>query len=192
MNLQRIRFCTILMLGALLISESAHLHATTLGPVGGGASGIFDHRDEATRPIKKIRIWHGDIFDRMQVYYGTKKLGTCNPLNNSFNAEFDVSPNDPIVKVSGVYGNWYGAIHLAKVLFKTRKGKYFGPFGSGNGMESQTPFNLSAPSDEKIRAFFGGCVDHSEDAIFISLLGAETAEILHRAATEDVSSPKKS
>jgi hypothetical protein len=184
MNFHKIQYATMLVFGLALIKGGFSCQATTLGPIGGNSSGTFDHRDEATKPITRIRIWHGSIFDRIQVYYGKKKLGTCNPLDNSFNAEFRVSPNDPIVKVSGVYGNWYGGMHLAKVVFKTRNGKQFGPFGSGDSMESQTPFSLSAPVDEKIRAFFGGCFIHSDDAIFISLLGAETEEIIHREILE--------
>lgn len=121
--------------------------------------------------ISKIKVWSGDILSNMQIGYEKKWLKihpiTSAPQQNYFR----IPSNDPLIKVSGVYGNYFGAQHFARVIFTLKSGREFGPFGTGQFMTDLVPFTLGGSQEKEIVAFFGGSFRHSDGSNFLSKLG---------------------
>jgi hypothetical protein len=136
----------------------------------------FDDLDDALGMgrTEKIKLWYGDVFAALQVVRKDGALPSHPKQNGAPSKIISIPQQDPLVKVSGVYGNYFGAQHLAKVVFTLRSGKTFGPFGSGAFMPSTKPFSLGLGRDKKIFAFYGGSYLHTDKTIYLSKLGVYT------------------
>lgn len=172
------RYYKMLITCILLAGQFKNSHATTVGPVGGGTTSNFDSTSETSQPISRLDIWFGDVVNTIKISYNRTKYDACGKTTGRSDASFNVSANDPIIKVKGIQGNYFGATHFAQMIFITKSGKQFGPYGSGNFMSDTTKFSLKSPDDEKIQGFFGGCLKHTDDSTFLSSLGISTVDTL--------------
>ena len=98
------------------------------------------------------------------------------PSNSSLPQNTITIPaDDPLIKVSGFYGSYFGATHITRVVFTLRSGKKFGPYGTGNNMTGLQRFKLGNRKEDgqlyTIGAFFGGSYLHSDSSEFLSKLG---------------------
>lgn len=121
--------------------------------------------------ITMLKIWYGDVLSNIQIGYENKWLGIHPKTNAPQQKYIRIPVDDPLIKVSGVYGDYFGAQHFAQVVFTLKSGRTFGPFGSGQFMTGLTPFTLGGSDKEIIIAFFGGSFLHSDNSIFLSSLG---------------------
>ncbi len=121
----------------------------------------FDDTADAQRlnqPITAINIRSGEIIDAIQALYGPAK--TPLPLHGGQGGGvvpivFD--PGETLIRLSGFYGNWYGAIYILQVMFYTQT-KSYGPYGSMGGTSGRTSFSFDPQPGERIIAFSGSTV----------------------------------
>lgn len=141
----------------------------TQGPFGGFNTSTFNDWPAAQYlgPIRGLTIWSGGVIDALQASYNGAVLSkNGGPGGSASQVSFDVT--DPLVVVSGTYGNYFGATQILQLKLQTASGKTYGPYGSTSG---GTPFTINAGANQ-IGAFFGGSFMHSDGTEYISSLGA--------------------
>ncbi len=153
-----------------------------VGPIGDGGASFDDWAMSLERgPLRRLRWKRGDIIDDVAVLYGDSEISHLHHdgLEGYEEANVDFT-EDPLVRISGWYGNYYGANHFFELSFHTRSGKTIRAVGSGRQSEGER-FELSAPEGHGAVAFFGNTFEHSDGSHFLSALGfwalpfAETA-----------------
>jgi jacalin-like lectin domain-containing protein len=154
-----------------------------LGPVGGGTfyfgpPANFDDLQFATglgTPIVGVNLRIGDVIDSLQAVYqggivAPQHGGSGDPRNVAFVA------GDLLAEVSGQFGSWFGSVYILQIAFRTKAGRFYGPFPP-NGTSGQ-PFTFAAGTTEQIVAFFGQTVlaqrSHAPPSTLVNQLGAYT------------------
>ncbi len=155
------------------VSKWSNLHKTAL--VGGAGTG-FDNVPstvDGIKPITKIVVRSGNIIDQLNVFYA----GAATPHGGNGGGEsvIQIDSDDYLTEVSGDYGNWFGAVHILQLSFKTKKGKTFGPYGNMGYADNRTPFSLKANGNEVIVGFFGATLTHTDGLTGVSALGVGIA-----------------
>lgn len=130
---------------------------------------------ESLGPITRLKVWYGDVLNHIQAGYQEKWLPKHSRTRDPFQRKIKFPEGDPLVKISGVYGRYFGAMHLAQVVFTLRSGKQYGPFGGGGFMTDAQPFTLGGHHHHNHRqhivALCGGSFRHSDESKFLSSLG---------------------
>ncbi len=157
-----------------------------IGPAGGqGGQVIFDDIENCIplrTPITKIAINAGEVVDSIAVYYGDTAMPRHGGTGGtSYTVIFD--PGDYLVQVSGIYGQYFGAVQIGQVTFKSHDGKIYGPFGEAN-VTGKAFFSFPSQSNEALIAFFGATFSHSDGSTFLSSLGVYSEKIYARKLGE--------
>jgi Concanavalin A-like lectin/glucanases superfamily len=132
---------------------------TTVLPPVGGPGAPFDDTAAALAtgmPLSRIRISSGNIVDSIQAFYGTDAV----PLpghggGGGGPTDIVLDPADPIVGMKGFWGQWFGGTYVLMLVFKTRSGKIFGPYGDMAFAGNRNPFVFDAPPGQSLLAFSG-------------------------------------
>lgn len=156
---------------------SEKIYARKLGEAGG--SGIpFDDLLNGVppqAPISQILVFAGDVVDSIQVFYEATALPKHGGNGGNENV-VNIAANDYIIEVSGIYGEYFGAVQIGQLTFRTHLGKIYGPFGNA-AVSDKIAFNLTTKANESIVAFYGSTFTHSDGSEFISSLGTYTGKI---------------
>lgn len=115
--------------------------------------------------ISNFTVRSGEVLDAVQA----TNTGTFNNQpgvlgllqhggNGGHSNSITINAGDPIVKVSGYTGNWYGWNVVAQLSITTQSGKIYGPYGNMNNVNNQQPFSYTAPSGQSIVAFNGNTI----------------------------------
>jgi len=120
--------------------------------------------------ITGITVRSGNVLDAVQIVctgngpYNTGPEGVDlftlpqHGGNGGTAATVAISPDDPIVSISGYTGTWYGWQCVLQLTLTCKSGATHGPYGTMAGATSQTPFTRSAPSGQRVIAFSGSTV----------------------------------
>jgi len=132
-----------------------------LGPVGDNtwSAEPFDDTEAAKKlkePLTKIRVYHGDIIDGIQAFYGSEqKALRLHGGRKTGYEDIVLEAEDVLIEVNGFYGHWFGENYILQLVFRTRNGKIHGPFGTTLYSKSHTPFSLRVDENERVIAFSG-------------------------------------
>lgn len=133
------------------------------------------HHAESLGPITRLKLWYGNVLNNIQAGYQEKWLAEHSKIKARAQRKIKFPEGDPLVKISGVYGRYFGATHLAQVVFTLRSGKQYGPFGDAGFMTELQPFTLGGHHHhghkQQIVALCGGSFLHSDHSKFLSSLG---------------------
>jgi tryptophan 2-monooxygenase len=150
----------------------------TVGPVPNLSPSIpFDDTELAKAqgfPLTKLIVRAGEIIDCIQAFYHNTAL----PARGGEGGQehmIEIDLGDYLSEVSGYYGWWYGRQYILQLSFKTRKNKFFGPYGTMNSSFEQIPFSFTAGENEQILAFSGSLIPGVEASsaatLYVNALG---------------------
>jgi len=132
------------------------------GPLPASNRGLpFNDTADAQRlnqSITAVNIRSGEIVDAVQALYGAAK--TALPQHGGQGggvSSIVFDPGERLIRVAGIYGNWYGAIYILQVTLATQT-KSYGPYGSMGGSSNPIPFSFDSQPGEQIIAFSGSIV----------------------------------
>jgi hypothetical protein len=157
-----------------------------IGPAGGQVGQVFFDDIEncipLRTPITKILINAGEVVDSIEVYYGDTAMPRHGGNGGApYTVVFD--PGDYLIQISGIYGQYFGAVQIGQLTLKSHKGKIYGPFGAAN-VTAKAFFSFPAQQNEALIAFFGSTFTHSDGSTFLSSLGVYAEEIYARKLGE--------
>lgn len=137
------------------------------GEVGGGGTPFSDTPPPGQR-LTRLVVHSGEIVDGLQATYGSQTM----PWHGGSSAGqiIDLAEGEYITQVSGLYGDYHGAIGIFQFEVCTNR-RTLPKFGSINRAVDAHPFSFKAESGESIVAFSGRTFRHSDRAVFISALG---------------------
>jgi hypothetical protein len=149
------------------------------GPLPANNRGMpFDDTADAQKlnqPITAVNIRSGEIIDAVQALYGAAK--TALPQHGGQGggvSSIVFDPGETLIRVSGFYGSWYGAIYILQVTLATQT-KSYGPYGSMGGSSNPIPFSFDPQPGEQISAFSGSIVSglQADQSIspFLTMIG---------------------
>lgn len=152
-------------------SNEPRQELTFIEPIGGGGRQFDDrsHRIEHG-PLRRLLVCSGDIVDDVIAVYGSAEIRHVEGDSGRHPIELS---DDPLVGISGWYGDYYGADHFRELTFHTASGESYGPFGGGKG-EGAKPFELRVPKGHVVAALLGNTLQHSDGTEFLSALGLWT------------------
>ena len=147
-----------------------------IGPAGGpGAS--WDNLPEVADwgAMTGLVIRSGDIIDSIAPVYGAR-TATPHGGNGGTASQVDFT-GDPVVALSGVTGNYFGATQVAQLSVTTAGGRILGPFGTLRNVGAPQPFDLRAPAGGKINSWFGTTVSHSGGGLYVAAIGGNVIPV---------------
>jgi hypothetical protein len=160
---------------AALPATSQWSNLRKVAAVGGPGSSFDDvpATVQDIKPITKVSIHSGNIIDQLDVFYA----GVSKPHggNGGGESSFSLSDGEYITEVSGDYGEWYGAVQILMLKFKTSKGKTFGPYGNMDNSVTRTPFSFKTSGNEAIVGFYGTVFTHTDGLTGLSAIGVGIA-----------------
>ncbi|MFO0758354.1 MAG: P-loop NTPase fold protein [Byssovorax sp.] len=140
-------------------------------PVGGYGRDFDDwERGAALGPLERIIVRAGDIVDDVVAVHGGEQIRHVAGGDGGTVIELT---DDPLVAVTGSWGDYYGADHFHALSFHTASGKVHGPFGGGHRGDAR-PIDLRAPDGQIVAALAGRALRHSDGTEYISALGLWT------------------
>ena len=152
---------------------------SSLGPTPGGSGAPFDDYPAVQEHgrMHRLVITHGDILGSIAATTGERVLAVHGGGGGALET-IEIDPDDPIVEITGVYGQWYGATHIAALRLRTRSGHWYGPYGSSRFMRDKAPFAWLVPheANHHISAFHGRVRTHTGGDSYISALGVTVVE----------------
>jgi hypothetical protein len=84
-----------------------------------------------------------------------------------------IPSGDVLVEISGYVGQWFQATYIQQLVFRTRQGRSFGPFGRIS--PGALPFSFRVVEGEEILAVFGQVVlarrSNAPDTLLVNQLG---------------------
>ncbi len=118
-------------------------------------------------PITQLVVRSGEVLDAIQATNTGPVPGL--PVSQSYELlqhggnggieqVLHISPTDPLVKVSGYTGTWFGWNVVVQIQFTTKSGATFGPYGTMSHVTAKTSFTATAPANQSILAFRGSTV----------------------------------
>jgi hypothetical protein len=152
-----------------------------LGPVGGGTfyygpPANFDDLQFATglgTPIVGVNLRIGDVIDSLQAVYQGGIVAPQHGGNGGNSRNVAFVAGDLLAEVSGQFGSWFGSVYILQIAFRTKAGRFYGPFPSNT--TSGQPFTFAAGTTEQIVAFFGQVVlaqrSHAPPSTLVNELG---------------------
>lgn len=154
-----------------------------LGPVGGPGSGWDDlaglNSEEARRlQLSRVVVHGGDIIDGFQAVYVDRAMPAHGGDGGAPSEA--VLDGDPIVALFGFTGVYFGTPLIARLGFRCRSGRVFGPYGGGGSAEDRQPFDLTAPPGAHINAFFGRTATHTDGRLFLGAIGGAVLALTER------------
>ncbi|KAJ3679437.1 hypothetical protein LUZ60_017448 [Juncus effusus] len=126
-----------------------------IGPWGSHTNTLHMTKSESVS-LKSIVIKSGNIIDSIKYSYeekDTENIVTVGPWGGSGGKSHQITFDDDedyLVKMEGTYGYYDGTIAIHTLIFTTKRGKKYGPFGSKQG---ETHFSIPIKKGEIVGFF---------------------------------------
>ncbi|MQL95398.1 hypothetical protein Taro_028067 [Colocasia esculenta] len=141
------------------ISQAEAAGEVKVGPFGGSTGTLVDVGSASQ--IRRVRINHGDVIDRLTILYvdvnGTSKEFSVGGIGGLESA-FELSDGEHITGVSGSVNSHGGVTCIARLYLATSRGITHGPYGLGGGIplgRDATPFSFPIDQGMRVGNFFG-------------------------------------
>jgi len=159
-----------------------------IGPVGEGGASFDDWATSVERGSLRRLLWkRGDIIDDVAAVYGEFELGHLH--NDGLRGYEDVNVDfteDPLVGISGRYGDYFGADHFYELHLHLRSGKTVSSVGSSKRSAGES-FELRVPEGYGAVALFGNTLEHTDGTNYLSALGLWAVPLAEMPKTKGVS-----
>jgi hypothetical protein len=146
---------------------------TFVEPIGGYGRDFDDwERGVALGPLQGLIVSAGDIVDDVIAVHGSEQI---RHVEGSATGTAIALGDDPLVAITGWWGDYYGADHFFELSFHTASGKTHGPFGGGK-RDGASPVDLRAPEGHVVAALVGRALRHSDGTDYLAALGLWTVK----------------
>jgi murine toxin len=155
--------------GPYRINASGDGGYTRTEPEVGGPGTSWSDTAPAGARLTRLTIRSGDVIDALQATYGSTVMPSHGGPGGGPTV-IDLAEGEYITEISGMYGTYYGAMHIVKLTVRTNRNTY-DKLGGTNRVQGVTPFAFKAESGEAIVAFSGRSYRHTDGSEFVSALG---------------------